>query len=154
MEQFRIIQDIREYIKSYDAFCARPTQRGEHPTLYFDDNQGKTYNNIREKDFLFSECKKWIIPHPQKGLSFSAHWQHLKDKYKLKKRHAKGKPVDVFWVIEKCDLPEGLAFIADERDKQHYLLTVTHRMTAIQLRQKLVWLADRMSVIKEAQDAL
>ncbi|WHI46084.1 hypothetical protein QT397_09765 [Microbulbifer sp. MKSA007] len=154
MEQFRIIQDIREYIKSYDAFFARPTQRGEHPTLYMDDKQGKTYNNIREKDYLFSQCKQWVIPHSQMGLSFSAHWQHLKDQYKLKKKHAKGSPVDVFWVIEKCDLPEGLEFIADERDKQHYFLTVTRKMTTAQLHQKLIWLADRMSVIREAQDAL
>ncbi|WP_370981155.1 hypothetical protein [Agaribacterium sp. ZY112] len=74
MEQFRIIGDIREYIKSFDAFCARSVQRGEHATLYMNDEQGKTYNNIREKDYLFSHCKQWVLPHPQMGLSFSAHW--------------------------------------------------------------------------------
>ncbi|WP_444927089.1 hypothetical protein ACJJI4_03620 [Microbulbifer sp. TRSA002] len=88
------------------------------------------------------------------GTIVSAHWQHLKDQYKLKKKHAKGSQVDVFWVIEKCDLPEGLEFVADERDKQHYFLTVTRKMTTAQLHQKLIWLADRMSVIREAQDAL
>ncbi|WP_020406412.1 hypothetical protein [Hahella ganghwensis] len=116
-----------------------------------DDEQGKTYSNIREKDYLFSSCRNWVIPHPQMGLSFSAHWQHLKDKYKLKKRHAKGNPVDVFWVISKCDLPKGLKFVADERDKQHYFLSVTEKMTTTQLREKLVWVADRMSVIREAR---
>lgn len=154
MEQFRIIGDIREYIKSFDAFCARSIQRGDHPTLYMNDEQGKTYSNIREKDYQFSACKKWVIPNSQKGLSFSARWQHLKDKYKLKKKWSKGNPVDVYWVIERCDLPVGLEFVADERDKEHYFLTVTERMLATQLREKLIFVANRMSVIREVQKAL
>lgn len=154
MEQFRIIGDIREYIKSFDAFCARSVQRGEHPSLYMDDKQGQTYNNIREKDYLFSQCRNWVIPHNQMGLSFSARWQHLKDKYKLKKKWAAGNPVDVFWVIEQCDLPLGLKFVQDEKDKEHYFLTVTERMTSAQLKVKLIAVAERMSVIREAQDTL
>lgn len=154
MEQFRIIGDIREYIKSLDAFFARSVQRGDHATLYMNDDQGKTYNNIREKDYLFSACKQWVLPHPQMGLSFSARWQHLKDKYKLKKKWANGGPVDVFWVIEKCNLPSGLMFCEDNKDKEHYFLTVTERMTTTQLREKLQAVADRMSVIREVQDAL
>ena len=154
MEQFRIIGDIREYIKSFDTFCARSIQRGEHPTLYMDDKQGKTYNNIREKDYLFSVCRQWVIPHNQMGLSFSAKWQHLKDKYKLKKKWSAGNPVDVYWVIEKCDLPHGLKFVADEKDNEHYFLTVTEKMTSYQLKVKLIAVAERMSVIKEAQNTL
>lgn len=88
------------------------------------------------------------------GLSFSARWQHLKDKYKLKKKWADGKPVDVFWVIEACNLPPGLKFVADEKDKEHYFLTVTERMTSYQLRVKLIAVAERMSVIKDAQGTL
>ncbi|MBB3059269.1 hypothetical protein [Microbulbifer rhizosphaerae] len=154
MEQFRIIQDIREYVKSLDTFFARPTTRGDHPTLYMDDKQGKTYNNIREKDYLFSQCKNWVLPHSQMGLSFSAKWQHLKDKYKLKKKWSSGNPVDVHWVIENCNVPKGLKFVIDEKDKEHAFLTVEERMTTTQLRTKLLELADRMSVIREVQDAL
>ncbi|BBM00428.1 hypothetical protein [Microbulbifer sp. GL-2] len=154
MEQFRIIQDIREYVKSLEGFFARPTMRGEHPTLYMDDKQGKTYNNIREKDYLFSQCKQWVLPHPQMGLSFSARWQHLKDKYKLKKKWSDGNPVDVYWVIENCHVPKGLKFVIDEKDREHAFLTVDEKMTATQLRTKLMELADRMSVIREVQDAL
>lgn len=154
MEQFRIIGDIREYIKGLGEFCARPIQRGDHPTLFMDDSQGRTYNNIREKDYLFSQCKQWVLPHNQMGLSFSARWQHLKDKYKLKKKWSEGKPVDVFWVIEACDLPTGLKFVADEKDREHYFLTVTERMTSYQLRVKLIAVAERMSVIREIQGVL
>lgn len=42
---YRIIGDIRDHISSLDEFCARPIQRGEHPTLHMDDSQGKIYNN-------------------------------------------------------------------------------------------------------------
>ncbi len=39
-------------------------------------------------------------------------------------------------------------------DHQHYLLTVTERMLATQLAQKLLWIADRMTVIRNAERAL
>ena len=154
MEQFRIITDIREYIKSVGPFCARSSQKDKHPTLYLNDDEGKTYNSIREKDYDFSECKKYIKPHSQKGLSFSAHWQHLKDKYKLKKKHSKGNAVNVYWVLEACDLPAQMEFVQDQSDKQHYFLTVTQQMSVEQLKKNLLWVADRMAVIKEVQKIL
>jgi len=83
------------------------------------------------------------------GLSFSGHWQHLKDKYKMKKKHSEGEPVDVYWVLKKADIPKGLAFAQDQRDKQHYLLTVTKPMLVDNLAKKLSWVADRMTRIVE-----
>ena len=117
-------------------------------------SQGQMVHGIREKDYLFSSCKKWVIPHDQMGLSFSAHWQHLKDKFKMKDRHAKGGAVNVYWVLEKADIPEGLEFVPDKRNNQHYLLIVSESMTVYTLAAKLLWVADRMSKISDARKAL
>ncbi|HTF83657.1 MAG TPA: hypothetical protein VL987_03670 [Cellvibrio sp.] len=154
MEQFKTMEDLREYVKGLGKFYARPTISGEHPTLYLDHSQGHMVQGIRVKDYLFSPCKQWVIPHDQMGLSFSAHWQHLKDKYRMKTKHADGKAVNVYWVLEAADIPAGLAFIQDKREKQHYLLTVTEQMTVYALAKKLAWVADRMSKITDAGKAL
>lgn len=154
MDQFKTTDDLREYIKSLGRFCARPTPQGEHPTLYLDHSQGTMTHGIREKDYLFSFDHQWVLPHNQMGLSFSAHWSHLKDKLKLKTKHAKGIPIDVFWLLEEADIPSGLKFEADKNDPQHYLLTVTEKMLATQLAQKLAWVADRMTKISDARKAL
>ena len=67
-----------------------------------------------------------------------------------------GVSVSVYWVLEKADIPDGLSFNVDPRDrkKQHYLLCVTEKMHVEKLRKKLEWVADRMSVIGDAQVAL
>ena len=154
MEHFKTMEDLREYIKNLGKFYARPSISGEHPTLYLDHSQGQMIHGIREKDYIFSPCKKWVIPHNQMGLSFSAHWQHLKDRLKMKSRHAEGKPVNVYWVLEAADIPDGLKFVQDKREQQHYLLTVTEKMTVYQLARKLSWVADRMTKISDARKAL
>jgi hypothetical protein len=154
MEHFKTMEDLREYIKNLGKFYARPSISGDHPTLYLDHSQGQMIHGIREKDYIFSPCKKWVIPHNQMGLSFSAHWQHLKDRFKMKSRHAEGKPVNVYWVLEAADIPDGLKFVQDKREQQHYLLTVTEKMTVYQLARKLSWVADRMTKISDARKAL
>ncbi len=154
MEQFKTMDDLREYAKELGKFYARSVIAGEHPTLYVDHSQGQMVHGIREKDYLFSSCKKWVIPHDQMGLSFSAHWQHLKDKFKMKDRHAKGGAVNVYWLLEKADIPEGLKFVPDKRNNQHYLLVVSESMTVYALAAKLLWVADRMSKISDARKAL
>ena len=82
----------------------------------------------------------------QMGLSFSCNWQHLKGIYKLKAAKNPGKSIDVYWVLEKSDLPTDLAFVQDERDTRHYFLTVTKQMTVESLVAKLKWIADRMAI--------
>lgn len=84
------------------------------------------------------------------GLSFSANWSHLKSIYKLKQSKNKGKSVDVYWVLEKADIPPDMKFVADENDDRHYFLTVTRKMTVDDLVKKLKWIADRMTVIRDA----
>ena len=154
MEQFKTTEDLREYIKSLGKICARPTPEGSHPTLYADHSQGTMYHGVREKDYFFSQDKQWVLPHNQMGLSFSAHWSHLKDQLKIKSKHNHGQAINVFWIIEEADIPAGLKFEADKKDPKHYLLTVTERMLVNQLAQKLAWVADRMTVIRDARKAL
>lgn len=69
----------------------------------------------------------------------------------MKLKHADGKAVHVYWVLESADIPKGLEFVQDKREKQHYLLTVSERMTVYTLAKKLAWVADRMSKISDAR---
>jgi len=160
LEQFKSLTDLREYIKNFERYFARPIVEGEHPTLYLNSNSSnkEVFNGIQRDDYIFSSCGNWIIPSNEHGLSFSSHWQHLKGIYRMKAKRNAGKSVSVYWVIEKFDIPSGLRFVIDPRDKkgQHYLLTVctTQPMKVSELREKLEWIADRMSVIKDAQVAL
>lgn len=156
MEQFKTLEDLREYIKDIGSFYARPTTRGEHPTLYKGKDGGEFVCGIRRRDYLFSVCGKWVLPSNSTGLSFSGHWQHLKQIYRLKSTRNGGKPVDVYWVLEKADLPTGLKIVPDPNDKKkrHYFLVVTERMRVEQPVRKLQSVADRMSKIQNAGVAL
>jgi hypothetical protein len=158
MEQYKTLEDIREYLKELSKWFARPIVAGEHPTLHL--NPGGTnkevFNGIQRDDYVFSTDGNWIIPSKEHGLSFSGHWQHLKGICRMKSKRNPGTAISVYWVLEKADLPPGLEFVVDPRDKkqQHYLLCATERMRVDELRAKLEWVADRMSVIKGAQVAL
>ena len=72
----------------------------------------------------------------------------------MKEKHNKGAAIHVYWVLEKADIPFGMKFEPDLKKKGHYLLTVTEKMPLHQLVSKLKWVADRMSVIKDAGRAL
>ncbi len=169
MEHFQTLDDLREYVKNLAEFCARPTISGEHPTLYLDHSQGAMVTGIhirlndsqetipagmRETDYLFSPCKKYVLKNNQMGLSFSAHWQHLKDQVRLQSKHSEGKPVNVYWLLSGADIPSGLKFEADKKNRRHYFLTVTEKMPVERLAEKLLWVADNMSVINDARKAL
>lgn len=157
MNQFKTIDDLREKIKEYEGYLARPTRQLSHPTLYRkrDVQEGEILiKGIRKNDWFFSEDGKWIMPHDQMGLSFSSHWQHLKGVYKMKEKHNTGSAINVYWVLEKADLPVNMNFEADRKKKGHFFLTITKRMTLYQLVQKLKLVAYRMSVIKDARKAL
>lgn len=161
MEQFKILTDLRDYIKNLESqkgkVLARPIPEGGSPIFYRSSDVAKgseLIQGIQIGDYCFSNCKKWVLPHNQMGLSFSAHWQHLKSIYKLKSSKNPGKSVDVYWVLEKADIPPDLKFVADEKDDRHYFLTVTRKMTVETLVKKLKWVADRMSVIKDGTRAV
>lgn len=154
MEQFKILTDLRDYIKALEAqkgkILARPIPEGGSPVFYrsCDVAQGtELIQGIQIGDFCFSNCKKWILPHDQTGLSFSANWKHLKSIYKLKSSKNPEKSVDVYWVLEKADIPPGLKFVPDQKDNRHYFLTVTTKMIVETLVEKLKWVSDRMAKI-------
>ena len=77
----RDLEDIIEEIKEYKA---RPNFRGESPTLYKERKEGKfrTVMGVRVCDFCFFADEKWVLPHNQKGLSFSGSWYNLQFAYK------------------------------------------------------------------------
>ncbi len=157
MEQFKTIEDLREKIKEYESYLARPTRGLSHPTLYRkrDVQEGDVIiKGVRENDWFFSEDREWVLPHDQMGLSFSSNWQHLKGVYKMKEKHNFGASINVYWVLEEVNLPQYMRFMPDEKKKGHFLLTITKSMTLFQLVQKLKMVAYRMSVIKDARKAL
>jgi len=161
MEHFQTLDDLREYVKSLreyikkgETFCARPTASGKDPIFYSDDSKEPIVRGIRERDYLFSPCKGYVLAHTQMGLSFSAHWQHLKGQVKMKEKYNKGKAINVYWILSGADIPSGLKFEADKKNKKHYFLTVTDKMPIGQLVEKLTWVADGMSVINDARKAL
>lgn len=157
VHQFKTLENLRDLIKEYEGVLARPTRNLSHPTLYRrrDVQEGDVLiQGVRKNDWLFSIDEKWVLPHDQMGLSFSSHWQHLKGVYKMKEKHNFGAAVHVYWVLEKADLPPDMKFEPDRKKKGHYLLTITKKMPLHQLVAKLKWVADRMSVMKDAARAL
>ena len=150
--------ELREYIKQFDGFRARPIKAGEHPTLYrSDDTHNPNKLGIRNRDYLFDTDGMWVLPHEQKGLSFSGTWKHLSGVYKMFSRGAEKTP-DVYWVLSESDMPTGLKFEQDRspssKAKGHYFLTVTERMHVSKLREKLLWVADRMQRIQSGGKVL
>jgi len=157
IEQFKTINDLSAVIKEYEGMLSRPTRRLSHPTLYRTRDAGKKekiIKGVRVKDWFLSEDEKWVLPHDQMGLSFSSTYKNLKQVYKLKEKHNPGKTLDIYWVLEKADIPPGLKFEPDLSKQGHYFLTVTEQMLLEKLVEKLKFLAQRMSVIKGAGKTL
>jgi hypothetical protein len=155
-QQFKTMDDLREKIKEYQGWLARPTRQLSHPTLYRkrDVTDGNSLIKGTQKgDWFFSEDHEWVLPHDQMGLSFSSDWQHLKGIYKLKQKHNPGCAIHVYWLLEEADIPDGLGFRPDLNPgkKGHYLLTVTDRMTLDSLVKKLKVVARKMSRIKNVE---
>ncbi|MEJ2373215.1 MAG: hypothetical protein P8Y16_05405, partial [Sulfurimonas sp.] len=105
---------------------------------------------VRVRDWCLSDDLKWVLPHDQMGLSFSATFSNLKSVYKFKQKHNPGRTIHIHWVLERADIPDGLKFVQDRRPgkKSHWYLTVTERMLVSQLVDKLKMVANRMSVIR------
>jgi len=97
---------------------------------------------------------EYVLKHNQMGISFSAHWQHLKGQVRLQSKHSIAKPINVYWLLSGADIPSGLKFEADKKNQRHYFLTVTEEMPVEKLAKKLLWVADNMSVISDARKAL
>lgn len=159
VKQFKCLTDLKEIISQLDGFYARPIAKGQHPTLYPEVSEGvyRTVCGIRVCDYTLSEDGQWVLPNDQMGLSFSSCWQHLKNTHKMVSRVA-GSAVDVYWVLSLADIPSGMSFQPDRRASKsargHYLLTVNERMKTSSLVDKLKWVADRMSILKDTGGVL
>lgn len=111
--QFKSLVELRDYIKQFDGFRARPIRNGEHPTLYREaDVLNANTHGVRYRDYLFDADGTWVLPHDQKGLSFSGSWKHLSGVYKMFSRGLKKAP-NVYWVLSGADIPSGLKFEPD-----------------------------------------
>lgn len=155
--QFKSLEDLQKIIEQLSKFAARPVARGSHPTLYPKADEGpyRTIEGVRIIDYKFSADEKWVLPDDQRGLSFSTNWKELKRVYRLFTR-AKKSNIDVHWILQGADIPNNMKFVEDKdpKKKGHYFLTVTEPMTIYKLVHNLKWIADRMTVIKNAERAL
>jgi hypothetical protein len=114
-----------------------------------------TVSGVRIVDYILSVAEKWVLPHNQKGLSFSSNWSELKRVYRMFSR-VKTTPVDVHWILQGADIPDDMEFVEDERPnkKGHYFLTVKRQIGIYKLVNNLKWIADRMTVIRNAEKTL
>ena len=157
IEQFKTLSDLADVIKEYELFLMRPTLKLSHPTLYRVRDAGKSekiIKGVRVKDWFLSEDYKWVKPHNQMGLSFSTTLKNLTVVYKTKVRHNPTKTINIYWVLEKADIPDGLKFVADQGNPEHYFLTATEVMPLSTLIQKLKLVAQRMTIIRNAGNVL
>lgn len=155
--QFKTLDDINELIKEYQTILMRPTLNLSHPTLYRKRDASKKetiIKGVRVKDWFLSEDHKWVKPHNQMGLSFSASLANLSLVYGMKKRYNPTKTLNIYWVIEKADIPAGLKFVPDQKNNEHYFLTVTEPMLLTTLISKLRLLAYRMTIIRDGSKVL
>lgn len=155
--QFKTLNDITELIKEYESVLMRPTLSLSHPTLYRKRDAGKKeqiIKGVRVKDWFLSEDHKWVKPHDQMGLSFSASIANLSLVYDMKKRFNPKKTLNIYWIIEKADIPHGLKFVPDKDNPEHYFLTVTELMLLTTLISKLKLLAHRMTIIRNGVKSL
>ena len=72
LHQFKCLTDLKEIIGQLDGYYARPTERGQHPTLYpsRDDGPYRAVMGIRVCDYTLSVDGNWVLPDDQMGLSF------------------------------------------------------------------------------------
>lgn len=156
-KQYKTLDDLKKIISELEGFMARPVKQGQHPTLYPEvkDGEYRTICGIRVVDYVLSTDEKWVLPHNQKGLSFSANWSELKRVYRMFAR-VKTAKIDVHWVLQGADIPDDMEFVEDERPnkKGHYFLTVKKQITIYKLVANLKWVADRMTVIRNVEKAL
>ncbi|GLS26023.1 hypothetical protein [Marinibactrum halimedae] len=154
----KLINDHRDAKNGTLGVMFRVVVPPNKPTSYQEGHQGpyKLTEGVRVCDYKFEKSTglEWVIPDPTMGLSFSKTFSHLKSTRKMLSRHAKGKnnpgPAHIaWWILEDRDLPQGMAFTKDPKNKHHYFLAVTERMHINTLVKNLQLIAYKMSIIKD-----
>ena len=125
-------------------------------TTYAEGSQGPytLIHGVRVGDYTFDPSLEWVLPDPAAGLSFSKSFSHLKNTWKLLKKHAGGKNVPAqaniaSWILENRNIPNGMAFTQDPKNNNHYFLSVTEKMHISTLVTNLKLIAHTMSVMKD-----
>lgn len=170
IDQFKTVEDLRLAIEGLiaahrDAAKKRPlgvmfrvVVPPNEATTYVEGAQGpyQLIQGVRVCDYTFEKNTglQYVIPDPHSGLSFSKTFSHLNNTRKMLARHAKGYkkpgPANVaWWVLSKCDVPPGLQFVQDPKNKHHYFLAATERMHISELVSKLKLIACHMSIMKD-----
>ena len=125
-------------------------------TLYKEGSQGpyQLIHGVRVGDYTFDTTLEWVLPDPEAGLSFSKSFSHLKNTWKMLRKHAKGKnqsgPANIAsWILEARKIPDGMEFKKDPKNNNHYFLTVTKRMHISTLVTNLKLISYSMTIFKD-----
>lgn len=125
-------------------------------TTYVEGSQGPytLVHGVRVGDYTFDQTLEWVLPDPAAGLSFSKSFSHLKNTWKLLKKHAgkKDKPAPAnvaSWILENREMPKGMAFTQDPKNTNHYFLVVTEKMHISTLVTNLKLIAHAMTIMKD-----
>jgi len=150
----KILRDGKVDLKAL-ALVFRTVIEPNAPTLYEEGHhgRGKLVDGVRECDFKFRDSNPdWIEASDEHGLSFSSTTEHTISTMRfLGKFQKKGTQVNcAYWILEDTDwLPDGLEFIQDPDNDQHYLLAVKEDMLVSKLVEKLKFIGIRMAVMKD-----
>jgi hypothetical protein len=125
-------------------------------TIYKEGSQGpyQLVNGIRVGDYTFDQTLEWVQPDLSAGLSFSKSFSHLKSTWKMLRKHAKGKnqagPANIAsWILESRELPNGMRFVKDPKNNNHYFLAVTKRMHVSKLESNLKTISHAMNIMRD-----
>lgn len=164
--QLKTLDDIEQKIRS--LIIEHRKRNGSHlgivfrtvidpndPTLYIEGHHGKGGINrgVRECDYKLSKSdSNWVLASRKHGLSFSASVDHaVKITKFLGGFQKKGTKVNcAYWILENNDaIPSDMEFVQDADDPDHYLLTITKDMRITDLVAKLIWISQRMTVMRD-----
>lgn len=167
VNQFKTVGELQEVIDKLieEHRNAKQAQLGvmfrvvippNEATIYREGSQG-TYqlvHGVRIGDYTFDTTLEWVLPDSTAGLSFSKSFSHLKSTWKMLKKHAKGKnqtgPANVAsWILESRPIPDGMAFVKDPKNNNHYFLAVTEKMHVSKLVTNLKLISHAMSIMKD-----
>lgn len=167
VEQFKTVGDLQEAINKLIAehrtakrkdlgVMFRVVVPPNGPTIYQEGNQGpyQLIHGVRVGDYTFDSTLEWVLPDPTAGLSFSKSFSHLKSTWKMLRNHAKGKnnpgPANIAsWILESRSIPDGMAFVKDPKNNNHYFLAVTHKMHVSKLVSNLKMISHAMTIMRD-----
>lgn len=173
LEQFKTIEDLQYSIESLVkehrvasnsqslGVMFRVVVPPNDATIYKEGFQGgyRLVEGVRICDYKFETATglQYVIPDSTCGLSFSKSYSHLKNTRKMLSRHARGYktpgPAHVaWWILSEFPVPEGMEFVKDAKDNNHYFLAVTERMHVTTLVSKLKSVARHMTIMKDCMD--